>query len=131
MASNSSIFELESTVTPSDSVSVAAGTPLNDTDSSTNASESGRPKKKRRRQKTPHPCWKYARKARRGVESERILSGGNWRKVFYCIFPDCEAYSTLSTASAQLHLKSKHNIDLDKPPRVSSTPRQPDIRSVL
>jgi hypothetical protein len=131
MASNSSVLESQSTVTPSESISVASGTPLIDTDSSTNASESARPGKRRKKERKRNPVWNYARKARRGIEHEKERSGQSWRKVFYCVFPDCEAYSTLSTVSAQLHLRSKHNIDLNNTTRAPSIRAQPTIRSAL
>jgi hypothetical protein len=118
-------------ITPSESVSAQPSTSGSDTDHAGDPSGSSRPKRKRQRKVTRDIVWSFARKPRRGLEPERELSGQYKRRIWYCHFPNCDTYNTLSTLAAKGHLKSRHNIDLAIPQLTRSELAQQDIRTTI
>jgi hypothetical protein len=132
MASNSSVLDTQSSVTPSESISAIRIRSGSDTDAPESNALQASSGKKRKRNPSKHIAWSFARKARKGIEPEKEKSGQYWRRVWYCNWAECEQYSTLSTVSAVGHLKSRHGVDIESLQSASTTaPIQQDIRTTV
>lgn len=105
MASTSSIRPNESISVISDPSSPPS-TPL---PASTMASST----RVRKNTRKAHPVWQHARKAVIGDEPRTATSGKALRTFWYCKFPGCADYSTLSTVTAKNHMESVHQVKVD------------------
>ena len=70
--------------------------------------------KKRKALKKADPIWLHAREPIEGVEPLRSSREQGCRKIWYCKYDRCSQYSVLSTMGARHHLKTVHNVIVDR-----------------
>jgi hypothetical protein len=121
-----------SSITPSDSISVASGSANTATATPSRATAATIPGVKKQNKRIAHPVWAHARTAITGVEPRLVRSGKSTRSYWYCIHTSCVDYSTLSTVTATLHMASHHGIVVDEPqPSKLAQKIQKDIDSFI
>ena len=123
------------TIQPTDSISVVSSASDSDTtppNTSSTISTSQTSKKWKRQRNL---CWKYARKALKGVETAVERVDGKTRTIWYCSLEGangCNSYYCRSTAAANNHLLKVYSIDTSsKTTSIVQQKKQQDLMKLV